>query len=200
MFRRKDPLMSAPEMATADVALMLRSREGDLKAFEILYRRHYRKVQDFFHGLSRDAGASEDMCQETFLRIWRLRERYSATGSFLAYLFTFARNIWLERCRQIRRENRLGVVLSMEEAVNTLPSSDLPPDEAVSRAEVGSCVQTILDAMPEEQRMAFVMRSVAEMTLEEIAEVMGCPINTVRSRRLLAIKRLREALRGICVL
>ena len=182
----------------ADTDLMLRVQWGSESAFAELYSRYYRRLLDFFYGMSRDTQGAEDLCHETFLRIWRLRARYRPSGVFAAYLFTVARHIWFEGVRQARKEWRLGVMRPIDEV--PLASSHPEPDTLAYRAEVDARVFAALEELPEEQRMAFVLRTIEELSLDEIAEVMECPVNTVRSRRLLAIKRLRQILRGLLVL
>jgi len=183
-----------------DTDLMLRVQWGSDRAFAELYRRYYRKLLDFFYGMGRDMQAAEDLCHETFLRLWQLRARYAATGSYGAYVFSVARRIWLERGRQMRKQWRLGVAQHLD-ATNGcfLASTDPGPDEHAHRSELGDRILAAVQALPEEQRMAFVLRTIEGMPLSDIAAVMECPVNTVRSRRLLAINRLREALRGLYV-
>jgi RNA polymerase sigma-70 factor (ECF subfamily) len=186
---------------TPDTTLMLRVRWGDERAFGELYGRYCRKLTDFFYGMSRDPQASEDLCQETFLRVWKLRRRYAATGSFPAYLFAFARNIWLERCRESRKRRVVKLAGTMDESWQPVAATrSNHPDEAAARAEVEERIFDALDRLPDEQRMVFVMRTIQGLSIEEIAEAMRCPMNTVRSRRLLAIKKLREALKSLLVL
>ena len=186
---------------TADADVMLRVKWGSESAFAELYRRYHRKLLDFFYGMSRDTQLAEDLCHETFLRVWQLRLRYAVTGSFAGYLFTVARNIWLERWRVVQREWRWRAAAPVESAAfEALAPAPPPPDELAHRAEIGEQVFMALDALPEEQRMAFVLRMIEGLALEDIARIMQCPVNTVRSRRLLAITRLREALRGLFVL
>ena len=183
----------------SDSDLMLRVQLGNERAFATLYRRHYRALLDFFYAMSRNTQSAEDLCHETFLRLWRLRLRYQPIGSFRAYLFSIARNIWMESFRTTMRDRRLGVVQPMEE-IERIRGTDRLPDEAAQNAELMDQITTALDQLPDEQRMAFVLRTVQGLSLEEISSVMRCPLNTVRSRRLLAIRRLRDALRGILVL
>lgn len=184
-----------------DSILMLRVRQDDDHAFAELYHRYYRRLQNFFYGMSRDVQAAEDLCQETFLRIWKLRRRYAATGSFAGYLFSFARNIWLERCREVRRRQKLGIRRYTDEDWQAVagPPGD-HPDEAAVRAEIGERVYEALDRLPDEQRMVFVLRTVEGLSTDEIAAVMKCPVNTVRSRKILAVNKLRRALQGLLVL
>ena len=184
-----------------DTALMLKVRDGDECAFAELFRRYQRKLLDFFFGMCRDTQVAEDMCLETFARVWHLRRKYAATGSFPAYLFTFARNIWLEKCRYLGKQWRLGTAQSVESDGPDLPAAlSTHPDEAASRSELEERIQEAIEGLPEEQRMVFVMRTIQRLSLEDIANVLQCPINTVRSRKLLAIKKLRESLKGILVL
>ncbi len=186
---------------TPDAALMLRVRDGDDEAFAVLYRRHHRRVANFFYGLCRNAHAADDLCQETFLRVWKLKQRYAATGSFTAYLFTFARNIWLEKCRDYRRQARLGFQQDIDVMGEILEDPrHAGPDAAAQHNEVAQSILDAVDGLPEEQRMVFVLRVVEGMPIEEIAIVMNCPANTVRSRKILALKKLREVLRNALVL
>jgi len=182
----------------SDAEVMLQAQWGSERAFAELYARHYRRLLDFFYGLSRDVQTAEDLCHETFLRLWQLRARYRPSGSFPAYLFTIARHIWMERRRQTRKEWRLGTAWSADDGADAVVVDiRLGPDEQARLSELDERIFAALDNLPEEQRMAFILRTVEDMSLEDIAEVMQCPVNTVRSRRLLAIKRLREVLRGL---
>jgi len=185
----------------SDSTLMFRVRHDDDHAFAELYHRYYRRLQNFFYGMSGNSQAAEDLCQETFLRIWKLRRRYAATGSFTGYLFAFARNIWLERCRQVRRRQKLGIRRYTDEDWHAVagPPRD-HPDEAAARSEFKERVYEALDQLPDEQRMVFVLRTVEGLSTDEIAAVMKCPVNTVRSRKILAINKLRRALQGLLVL
>ena len=180
---------------------MLRVQWGSESAFAELYERYYRRFLNFFFGMARDIQLSEDLCHETFMRIWQLRARYSPSGSFGAYAFTVARHIWLEQCRRTRRQLRLASPFAVETRdAFSVSSEHAAPDELAHRSDVGHQVFAALEKLPEEQRMAFILRTVEGLSLEEAAAVMQCPVNTVRSRRLLAIRRLRELLQGIFVL
>lgn len=181
----------------SDVELMIEVSRGDERAFAQLHARYHRRVQDFFYGLSRDSHTAADLCQETFFRIWRVRGRYAATGSFPSYLFTFARNIWLEHCRTLRKRSRLGYADTLESHRDRLRAeADQEPDALARRSELRDHVFDALDQLPEEQRMVFILRNIEGLGLEEIACVMQCPVNTVRSRKLLAQKKIRETLRN----
>ena len=98
----------------ADTDLMLRVQWGSEYAFAELYRRYLGKLHRFFYGMVRgvsathDAALADDLCHETFLRIWQLRTRYVPNGSFPAYFFRVARNIWYEHQRAAHRDWKVG--------------------------------------------------------------------------------------------
>ena len=179
----------------ADTELMLRVRDEDECAFEQLYRRYHRRLLDFFFGMCRNAHTADELCHETFARIWQVRRKYAATGSFPAYLFTFARNIWLEQCREYTKDRRLGIRQSFEDCIRELVAGPAGhPVEEASRSELAESIFAALEELPEEQRMVFVMRNIEGLGIDDIATIMQCPPNTVRSRKILAVRKLRESL------
>ncbi|MBX3176209.1 MAG: sigma-70 family RNA polymerase sigma factor [Candidatus Hydrogenedentes bacterium] len=183
-----------PEETTNDIVLMMRVRTGDASAFEVLFNRYQRPLLSFFYGLSHNPSHARDLSQETFLRVWKIRRRYQASGTFPAYLFAIARMIWLEYCRQQQKTWRLGARQG-EEALNTLAAGcDACPETRASRLELRDQIHAALDELPEEQRIVFVLRSIEGLSLEDIANILDCPVNTVRSRKILAVKKLRYLL------
>lgn len=183
--------------ANTDVALMLEVTGGDEFAFAELYRRYDRKLQNFFYGMSRNPQLASELRQETFLRIWKLRDRYVAGNSFASYLFAVARNVWLENIRQFKRLARLGARQDLECCPELACDSLSNPDAMAWRSEIHDRILEALGALPEEQRMVFVMRVVDGLSLDEVARAMKCPVNTVRSRKLLAMKKLKKALKEL---
>lgn len=180
----------------SDIALMLRVRHGEEAAFRALHDRYQRRLLNFFYGMSRDSQAACDMCQESFLRIWKVRKRYRATGTFSAYLFGIARMVWRERCREYYRH---GLAFqshgagSPPEAVAAV----FTPCQYATCNEMANHVLDALQKLPEEQRMVFVMRTIEGLSLEDIAVALDCPVNTVRSRKVLGIKKLRHLLETV---
>ena len=188
------PSVPNPENEAA-IALMNRVREGDERAFGWLYAQHHRGVQKFFYALTRDPQAAYDLCQDTFVRIWKTRQRYAATGSFKAYLYSFGRHIWLEHRRRANRDRRLGSPATLDDYIESLladPAS--APRELASRSESRDALAAALEELPEEQRIVFSLRYIQGLDLDEIARVMDCPVNTVRSRKLAALRKLRGLL------
>lgn len=184
----------AAAVEKTDAQLMLAVREGDAKSFTFLHERYQRRVLGFFYGHCGNATLASDLCQETFLRIWQVRKRYRVTGPFPGYLFAIARMIWLEQLRRDRNGRRLGSSETLDARHDCPAPSEHGPDVYAVRSEMESRILAALDTLPEEQRTVFLLRHVRGLSLEEIASAMDCPVNTVRSRKLLAVRKLRQLL------
>lgn len=180
-----------------DIALMMQVRAGDESAFAVLFARYQRPLLNFFYGLSRNSSQAKDLCQEAFLRVWKVRKRYRATGTFPAYLFGVARLIWLESCRQQQKVWRLGARQDEERLHELSADATTGPAYQANRSELHGYIHAALDQLPDEQRMVFVLRSIEGLSLEDIANILDCPVNTVRSRKILAVKKLRHLLAGL---
>ncbi len=184
----------------SDTELMMLVSGEDESAFAEIYRRYNRRLVNFFYALTRDSHAAEDLSHETFARIWHFRRRYAATGSFASYVFAFARFIWLERRRELAKLWKLGTLEPLD-GTDTLPGDPSQrPDECAARSEMDEYLWQALEQLPEEQRTVFVMRVLQRMSLEDIASAMNCPVNTVRSRKLLALKKMRLLLKRVAAL
>jgi RNA polymerase sigma-70 factor (ECF subfamily) len=178
-----------------EIELMLRAATGDRSAFAVLYERRFQQVFRFFRVLRVPHSTAFDLTQETFLRIWKFRKRYAATGSLNAYILSFARFVWLEHCRESRKLIRLRDRKSEGERFPDIEPRDpaLPSQHAAAR-ETSEAIANALATLPEDQRMAFILRSIQGLSAEEAASVVGCPVNTIRSRKILAVRKLRELL------
>ncbi|MBI1320594.1 MAG: sigma-70 family RNA polymerase sigma factor [Candidatus Hydrogenedens sp.] len=187
--------MDEPRQGDPDIRLMLAARGDDLDAFGQLHDRYQPKIRRFFYGLTGAPQEASDLCQETFVRVWRIRKRYRATGSFQAYLFGVAKVVWMEHRRRVARlwQWEMPQSAAPPDAASTAPG----PAEQALGGELREHIFAALNDLPEEQRLVFVMRTIDGLGLEDIARALDCPVNTVRSRKLLAVKRLRHRLREL---
>jgi RNA polymerase sigma-70 factor (ECF subfamily) len=190
--------MSTPPIdPKSDIALMAKVRLGKVDAFETLHERYQHRLLNFFYGLSHDSHIANDLCQETFLRVWKIRKRYRATGSVVSYFFGIARMVWHEKRRALAKTGRLGVQLDFDVLEEVLAHDGGTPDFLAKRAEVEARIHAALEELPEEQRLVFLLRTVEGMSLRDIATSLDCPLNTVRSRKILAVKKLRYLLEKV---
>jgi RNA polymerase sigma-70 factor (ECF subfamily) len=185
----------------ADQELMLRVRGGDMAAFEGLFARYGRALSNFFFRLTWDRAFSEDLVQETFLRVWNGRMGYRPQGKFTTWLFQIAKNHWLN---ELEKRRRRIAPISLDAAGRSEGNGlrDAVPDaargpagEAMNRElsrEIGAAVA----GLTEKLRVVFVLGQVRGMKYADIAEILGIPEGTVKSRMSNAEKALRGRLSG----
>lgn len=170
---------------TDDWRLMREIAKGSDDAFRDLIGRYQDVLLHLFARLGARPDEADDAAQETFLRVHSYRKRYRPTGSFRTFLFTVARRAWLDLCRRRERRRR-----------REAPGCDL---EALERSEGLGMDQRLdleaaLQKLPEGHRMVLVLSLWGGLKYEEIADVMGIPEGTVKSRVFHALKKLRTRL------
>ena len=175
-----------------DADLVAAWQAGDLGAFETLVRRHEGRI---FRMLMRMLGTreeAEDATQETFLSIHRHGHRFRREARFSTFLYRVAANAALNRRRSLGRARARERELAVRQAAgNDLPSTPRDPEGAATGAEAQRQVQHALMALAPDLRAAVVLYDIEGQSYREIAEVLGVPEGTVKSR----IHRGRQALR-----
>lgn len=188
-------------MHRSDRELMVAFQQGDPEAFDTLLVRYERAVLNYFHKMCYDRAMAEDLKQETFLRIVRHAARYRPEAKFRTYLFTVARNLWIDRHRSRKAAPKeVSADLRVQEDGSTLgdllPGDVRPPLDELSDREAAAMVRAALESLPEGQRAVFVLALEQGMKYREIAEILEIPEGTVKSRMHAAVTRLREVLEG----
>jgi RNA polymerase sigma-70 factor (ECF subfamily) len=184
----------------SDEALMGQYRRGEVRAFEVLLRRHRRPVFNFVLRYVRDPALAEDLLQETFLRVIKGADSYEVQSKFTTWLYTIARNLCVDASRRAkhRRAQSLDAPLDAEEGGATLLDVTRDGRAAVDRTvigkQLGERIQGAVEELVEEQREVFVMREVLNLSFKEIADIVGVSENTVKSRMRYALEKLRGAL------
>ncbi len=177
-----------------DASLMVRYREGDMRAFEILYARHKGGLYRYLQRLCRNPDVANDLFQEVWGKLIASRDRYEVRAQFNTFLFRIAHNCAVDYFRRAGRQQlgRMDDVTELEEA---LPDTSIPqPDTQVSAIEVKASFRQALEALPEEQREAFLLYEETGLSLEEIGRITGVAMETAKSRLRYALKKLRTAL------
>lgn len=183
---------SAP--AHDDLELARRIGAGDRVSFELLMRRHNRRLYRLARAALRDDAEAEDALQEAYLSAYRSIASFRGDAKLSTWLSRMVLNECLARLRkQARRHNVIPMVASDE--VDTMPCDDShSPDKALVRTEMRALLERKLDALPEDFRTVFVLRAVEELSVEETADCLDIPEATVRSRHFRARGLLRESL------
>ena len=182
-------------MTWTDEELVARSIGGDNDSFNELILRWERPIFALaYRTIGREEDA-RDVCQETFLRAFRALPGFRGQAKFSSWLYRIALNL----CRDwIRRERRAQVVQAPENLDIVEMAAALEPSETVedlvTRKDLARVVERAMANLPEEQRTAIVLKEYHGLTFQEIADLVGCPLSTVKTRLYQGLTVLRREL------
>ncbi len=165
-----------------------RFAQGDLDAFEALFRRFQGAVYGWIVRIVRDRGIAEDLTVETFWRIYRAHARFDPEGNFGAWARRIATNAALDHLKMARRE----VVLPEDLAAGA------QPDPVVHR-EVHNRIERAFRELPARLQIPATLALIEEESYEQIAEALGISVGAVKSRVFRAVRLLRKKLKGLGV-
>jgi RNA polymerase sigma-70 factor, ECF subfamily len=192
------PPAASPTPADTDLMLVERTVAGDQRAFELLVLKYQRRIERLIGRMVRDADLVEDIAQETFIRAYRALAQFRGEAQFYTWLYRIAVNTAKKALVDLKRDPLVsesalrgsGEDEDETSAVENELTSAETPETVLAAKEIAAAVNSAMDALPEELRQAVTLREIEGLSYEEIAEVMNCPIGTVRSR----IFRAREAI------
>lgn len=179
-----------------DEDLVTRLRWRDIAAFEALYDRHAALVYSVAYRVVGNAQVAEDVTQEVFLRLWRRPDLFDVSrGRFTTWLVSVTRNRAVDEVRSMGR--RLQHEIAQPDAgPPDIGDASAPDPEAEAQLTLErEAVQAALATLPEEQREALFLAYFGGLTQQEIAERLGQPLGTVKTRIRLGMKKLRDRLR-----
>ena len=172
-----------------DSALMLRYRDGDVAAFEVLYQRHNDALYRYLLRLCHHRDTAEDIFQDAWGKIIKSRQNYRPTAKFSTFLYRVARNCFIDH---IRRNKRHSHTVDVEP--DNQPDPGDQPDVLAERSMARRRLDAALRELPEEQRDVFLLHEEAGLNLDQIASVTGANRETAKSRLRYAVKKLRVAI------
>ncbi|WP_407704143.1 RNA polymerase sigma factor RpoE [Xylophilus rhododendri] len=198
------PLVGPPQIpdgpalaSDSDLLLVQRTVAGDQRAYGLLVLKYQRRIERLIGRMVRDAELIEDIAQETFIRAYRALHQFRGDAQFYTWLYRIAVNTAKKSLVDLRRnpvisENALRSGADDDEtsAFGYELSTDETPETVFAAKEIAETVNTAMESLPDDLRQAVTLREIEGLSYEEIAEVMQCPIGTVRSR----IFRAREAI------
>jgi RNA polymerase sigma-70 factor (ECF subfamily) len=186
-------------MPRSDRELMVALRKGDQEAFRALHDRYARAILNWFNKQCYDRALAEDLTQETFLRIFLARKRYRPEATFRTFLYTVARNLWIDRYRSrksappmISGDTRVGE--DGARIVDLLPADGRDVVNKIADHEAVEIVRLALTKLPEAQREVFILVQEQKLKYREVAEILDVPVGTVKSRMNAALTTLRGLL------
>lgn len=181
----------------SDNQLVERVKQGDQKAFELLMLKYERKVERLVSRMVRDTNLVPDIVQETFIRAYRALPSFRGEAQFYTWLYRIAVNTAKKALLDLKKQPTANEFYFADDQQNseTFSAEDrlidiTTPETAYVAKQIAETVNKAIDGLPEELKQAITFREIDGMSYEEIAEVMDCPVGTVRSR----IFRAREAI------
>lgn len=177
-----------------DQQLVERAQRGDKKAFELLVSKYQRKLARLLSRFIRDGAEVEDVTQEAFIKAYRALPTFRGDSAFYTWLYRIGINTAKNYLVAMGRRAPTTTEIDSEEAEgyedgDQLRDLNTPENELASR-QIAETVNQTLAELPEELRTAITLREIEGLSYEDIANIMNCPIGTVRSR----IFRAREAI------
>ena len=170
-------------MTSTDEELVARSKGGDADSFNQLILRWERPIYALAYRVIGREEDARDVCQETFLRAFRALPGFKGEAKFSSWVYRIALNL----CRDWMRRQRRAPTMQMPEGVDPIEmASERGPVESietlVERRELSGVVEEAMALLPEEQRTAIILKEYHGMTFQEIADLQGCPLSTVKTR------------------
>ena len=184
---------------TQNEELMLRIAEGEEHAFEILVERHQASVLNLIYRLIGDRTKSEDLAQEVFLRVWKAAGDYKPKAKFTTWLYRIAANLCLNELKASRRKKWLRFFQAgtdeQRAGENNLSDASPSPEDLLLTRERSRQITAALQSLPENQRMAIILKRYDDLSYEEIAGILNCSVSAVESLLVRAKRNLQEKLK-----
>jgi RNA polymerase sigma-70 factor (ECF subfamily) len=189
------PTQTDTDSDAVDVSLMRRIATGDEQAFRLLVERHQNSVIGTIAKMLHDPTEAEDLAQQTFLRVWKHAKRWKPDAKFTTYLYTIVRNlVYNESRRRSRRKEVSANEREDETGQQVAAETRAEPDAEVAQWEAHAEIDSVIASLPESQRTAVVLYAYESMSYEEIGEVLGTSVASVKSLLFRARTTLREKL------
>ena len=182
-----------------DQQLVERAQPGDKKAFELLVVKYQRKLARLLSRFIRDANEVEDVTQEAFIKAYRALPSFRGDSAFYTWLYRIGINTAKNYLVALGRRAPTVTEVDNEEAEDLEVGEQLKdmntPEQQMMTRQIAETVNSTLQELPEELRTAITLREIDGLSYEEIAQIMNCPIGTVRSRIFRAREAIAEQLR-----
>lgn len=169
---------------------------GSEKAFEELLERFLKPIYNFLLRLTGDQTAAEDLAQDTFLKVWKNLKRYDPQRKFRTWIFAIAKNTAFD---YLKKKKELPFSAFADEEgenwIDNVADENIVPDEILERKNIAEDFEKIIEKIPVYYRAILLLHYKEDLTLQEIAEILGEPYNTIKSRHrrgLLNFKKLLE--------
>lgn len=174
-------------MHATDQELMNEVRNGAVARLGTLFERHHRRLYNFCLRLTSDRQLAEDLVQEVFARILKYRHTYRPDSDFLVWTYQMTRNVCADHFRKLSRSAEVA-----DEPPLDVASADPRPLDELESAEAVELLRRALSKLPLDKRELLVLSRFQNLKYQQIAELLGCTVGTVKVRVHRAVKQLRD--------
>jgi len=184
-------------VSLSDADLIGRAADGDARALEVLYDRYSRVVFSFGLRIVGDPQLAEELLQEVFFRAWQQGGSFrSSKGSFITWLLSITHNMAIDEVRKRRRRPQKADSEDPETVLAAVPDSGPDVEDEVWLGALRDTIEGAMASLPPAQRRAIEMAYFRGLTQREIAEQLGEPLGTIKTRMRLGMQKLRDQLEG----
>ena len=181
--------------------LMARIAKGDQEAFEILVNRHQTSVLNLIYRFIGDRTQAKDLAQEVFLKVWQSAKSYEPKAKFTTWIYRITANLCFNELKSSRRKKWFLFHQPDEHSGNTIEKtlSDSAPsaEDLLLDKERSRQISDALQSLPDNQRMALILRRYDDLSYKEIARIIGCSVSAVESLLVRAKRTLQEKLKTL---
>ena len=178
--------------------LMARIAKGDNDAFEVLVNRHQTSIMNLIYRFIGDRTQAKDLAQEVFIRVWQAAKTYKPEAKFTTWLYRITANLCFNELKSSRRKKWFSFNRSDEDGKRTFEETvadGAPSAEGLLlEKERSRQISDALQSLPDNQRMALVLKRYDELSYQEIAQIIGCSVSAVESLLVRAKRTLQEKL------
>lgn len=192
--------MSVEPLDPTDEALVQSVLSGDRERFELLVERYQTRLINYLYRMVRNLEEAHDLTQEVFIRVYQALDRYDSQYRFSTWLFRVAQNAAIDVIRK-RRIQLVPLTRRADEGGEAMVDLELPDGqptalETLQGRELDASIRAAIDTLPWEYRELILLRHYGELAYEEIAEVKGMPLGTVKNKLFRARQMLKQYLVG----
>ena len=167
----------------SDEVLIKKFQGGDINAYNQIVYRYKDRLLNFIYRFLNDLDRSEDLVQDTFLKLYTHKDSYREIAKFSTWLYTIAANLARTELRKLKRRKTFSVTeLSYEDREFIISSSDADPSEDLLSQNFENNVQKALLALPDDFKTIIILRDIQELSYDEISKIVKLPLGTVKSR------------------
>jgi RNA polymerase sigma-70 factor (ECF subfamily) len=186
------------DKTTSSEDLMAKVAEGNDYAFEILVQRHQISVLNLIYRYVADRTKARDLAQEVFMRVWQAARTYKPKAKFTTWIYRITANLCLNELKSIKGKKLVQLEAEEQDRQSidykTTSDASRSPEDILVAKESSRQISDALQSLPENQRMALILKRYDNLSYEEIGRVMGCSVSAIESLLVRAKRNLQEKL------